>query len=155
MATYSAGAMQHTQSAVHMTDAQQVEPTDEDFPPEDWRGYRFCEVLVISRSGMTANINIYNTIGFSQCPDDVWTGLDADALAEENNTLAVGLNGPRYWLVNEVVGPAANPAEVTATFGDLETRQVAELSLPIRQLRGMQAAYTERDAEASTTFIYH
>lgn len=132
----------------------QDEPTENTFPPEDWRGFRFCEVMVVTRSGMTASINIYNTVGLSDCPEEAWTSLDADVLAQANNALAVALNGPRYWMVNEINGSAEDVAGGTTTFGDLEMRQVTELSLPIRQIRDMQSVYTERDFEADTSFTY-
>jgi hypothetical protein len=99
---------------------------------------RYCEVLELRGAPPDAVVTVWNTIGFSDCPQDQWKALDAGALAAARADTAVVLNGPRYWLMDSVSGKSG-PSDV---FGTLRMRQVATIA--IRSAAELaQTPYTE------------
>jgi hypothetical protein len=45
---------------------------------------------------------VYNSFPLNDCPAELWSALDAQAIAAENGEAAALLNGPRYWLMNSI-----------------------------------------------------
>lgn len=65
---------------------------------QDMRGYRFCEVGLISGTSQNSAIaNIWNTTGVWDPTDEQFDALDADAIARENGALRAWLNPVRCW----------------------------------------------------------
>ncbi|MEI8257028.1 MAG: hypothetical protein WCJ30_15250 [Deltaproteobacteria bacterium] len=62
-------------------------------------GVRYCEVLLSGFRFGALVVDVYNTIGVSDCPQDAWNALDAAALRAQYGRDAL-LNGPRYWLID-------------------------------------------------------
>ncbi|MEO1443743.1 MAG: hypothetical protein AAFV33_25300, partial [Chloroflexota bacterium] len=57
---------------------------------------------------LTFNVEVYNTINLNQCPAEQWNVLDDETMADEYNAVQVILNGPRYWVINEIRGGGGN-----------------------------------------------
>ncbi|MFJ3302308.1 hypothetical protein ACIPSA_04160 [Streptomyces sp. NPDC086549] len=94
----------------------------------DLRDARYGEILLISPGedgGLEAAV--YNTIGLNDCPVEQWRALDAQSLARQFGVPAVYLNGPRFWLFDEL---RAFDVGETARFGDIEARRVAKVRIP-------------------------
>ena len=86
---------------------------------------RYCEVFGVS-SIPTGGflVRIFNSVGLGLCPQAEWDALDFTAIAKEEGWLAAAPNGPRYWLMDTIVGAKpTNPRE----FGGIKMRQVATL----------------------------
>lgn len=49
------------------------------------RGDRYCEVLVATLAAPNVRVDVYNTIGLSDCPDEAWTTLDANTIKNEQS----------------------------------------------------------------------
>jgi hypothetical protein len=65
---------------------------------QDMRGYRFCEVgLITGTSQENAIANIWNSTGASDPTPEEFDALDADAIARENGSLRAWLNPLRRW----------------------------------------------------------
>lgn len=92
------------------------------------RNARYGEVLLITpdKDG-SLRAAVYNTLGLNDCPPEWWNALNPLALAEEFDVPAVILNGPRFWVVDEIT---AYEVGGTETFDGLEARLVAQLRVP-------------------------
>ena len=73
-------------------------------PPEDVRNFRYCEIIPVFRKWVTLRVEVYNTIGLNDCPSDLWVKLEEKTLIEQYDTKAVVINGPRFWVLNEISG---------------------------------------------------
>lgn len=96
---------------------------------KDFRGRRYGEVLLVrtdSEDGPEATV--YNTFGLNDCPAELWSQLDAQALAKEHGAAGALLNGPRYWLMDSVEKVPSGQPEV-ATFGGLDMIRQATVKL--------------------------
>jgi hypothetical protein len=108
---------------------------------------RYCEVLVLEGTIPDARVDVYNTIGFSDCPEALWSALDPVALAQELGASAVILNGPRYFLMDFASGKGGR----VRSFGGLRTRKLA--SIPIYTAAELvRRPYVERTVERKNTF---
>jgi len=108
----------------------------------------------VFRDGLTLRIEIYSTMGLSDCPDDIWATLDADALTEENGAMGVQLNGPRYWVLNNVVGGVDASNSQVFDFGGLEMIQTVQLEIPVMEATSLQGNYNPNEVQGSATFVY-
>ncbi len=107
------------------------------------RGIRYCEVLAVYLRGGAPVAEVWNTVGFSLCPEDEWEALDPIAIRDQLGALTVLLNGPRFFLAD---GAEAPPSDEVTTFGTLTMRLVATLRLPGLSPPGPYASLSvERD----------
>jgi hypothetical protein len=66
---------------------------------QDVRGYRFCEVgLITGTSQDNAIANIWNTTGACDPTPEQFDTLDADTIARENRALRAWLDPVRHWM---------------------------------------------------------
>jgi hypothetical protein len=70
---------------------------------KDMRGYRFCEVGLITgtRPGNAVG-NVWNTTGVSDPTPEEFAVLDADRIAKENDVHHAWLNPVRRWMFDEM-----------------------------------------------------
>ena len=93
----------------------------------DLRGARYGEILLITSQEGRLTAAVYNTTGLNDCPSATWRSLDSRELAKDFGVLAVYLNGPRFWTLDQIT---ARTAGDILSFGGLAARRVAELPLP-------------------------
>jgi len=91
------------------------------------RGVRYGEIFLITSQEGQLTAAVYNTTGLNDCPPATWRSLDAPGLASEFGVLAVYLNGPRFWTLDQI---AARAGGDIVSFGGLAARRVAELLIP-------------------------
>src|SRR6266700_2372270 len=65
-------------------------------------GKRYGEVLLVTPGEAGPQAAVYNSFGLNDCPAELWSALDAQVIATENGAATALLNGPRYWLMNEI-----------------------------------------------------
>jgi len=88
---------------------------------KDLRGKRYGEVLLVSAGAQSADgpqATVYNTFGLNDCPAELWSKLDAVAVAKDHGATAALLNGPRYWLMDCIEKDTSGQPEI-ATFGGI------------------------------------
>jgi hypothetical protein len=90
-----------------------------DEPVTDLAGKRYGEVLLVTPGEAGPQASVYNSFPLNDCPAELWSALDAQAIAAENGAAAALLNGPRYWLMNAIEKEQQGP-RVTKTFGGIE-----------------------------------
>jgi hypothetical protein len=79
-----------------------------DFEFENLRGRRYCELFAVGPEWIT----VYNSIGLSEAPPELWDALDEGAAAEQLGVRKVVKNGPHWWMADRA----------TIRFGIEETR---------------------------------
>ena len=85
----------------------------------DLSGKRYGEVLLVTPGEAGPQANVYNSFPLNDCPAELWSALDPQAIATENGAAAALLNGPRYWLMNAIEKEQQGP-QITKTFGGIE-----------------------------------
>ena len=115
-------------------------------------GARYGEILVVTGGPFVFKGGVYNTLGLNDCPEKEWKALDPAKIKKEHKAVAVLLNGPRYFIMDAVLG--ASPGEVE-TFGDLQARHLADVRLTLGDiLRGGSHPYEGSEVTRNTTFVY-
>jgi len=115
----------------------------------DLSGRRYGEVLLVEVGESGPQATVYNSFPLNECPAELWSALDAQAIATENGAAAALLNGPRYWLMNDIEKEPQGP-RVTKTFGGIEMIRQATV-----QLSSMNPApYTVNEVSRHTVFVF-
>ena len=124
-------------------------------PPADIRNYRYCEIIPAFRTRLTFMAEIYSTIDLNECPADLWSDLDKDAMKQSYDAVDVKLNGPRYWVVNKIEGEGETATGKTAGFGGIEMGLRALIETKLWEGTEGSALYTDNQVQRSTTFNYN
>jgi len=115
----------------------------------DVSGKRYGEVLLVEIGSSGPQATVYNTFGLNDCPAQLWSALDAQAIAAENGAVAALLNGPRYWLMNTIEKAPQGPRE-TKTFGGIEMIKQAQVALASMN----PGPYTVNEVSRHAVFIF-
>jgi hypothetical protein len=117
---------------------------------EDLSGKRYGEVLLVEVGESGPQATVYNSFGLNDCPAELWSALDPQAIAQEHGVAAALLNGPRYWLMNAIEKRAEGPQQ-RMTFGGIEMIRQATV-----QLSSMNPApYTVNEVTRDTVFVFN
>lgn len=120
---------------------------------------RYCEYLFVRLEESKLVGDVWNTFGLNKCPADQWKASDAAALkALVPGTLAVKLNGPRYWLIDHAsitwdrrIQPLTGT--VRSFFG-LKMRMLTTVDVPVVNGVPGIAAYAETIVNRRTNFTF-
>src|ERR1700751_5103440 len=82
-------------------------------------GKRYGEGLLVTPGEAGPQATVYNGYPLNDCPAELWSALDAQAIAAENGAAAALLNGPRYWLMNSIEKATQGPRMIK-NFGGLD-----------------------------------
>lgn len=123
-------------------------------PPADLRDFRYCEIIPVFQTRLTFHVEVYNTMGLSDCPADLWAKGDAAAIAKEHDAKVVKLNGPRYWVLNRIVSGGATAAGKIVDFDGIEMKLLAVLETKLWEGTVGDAFYTPNEVQRTTTFSY-
>ncbi len=118
----------------------------------DLRGKRYGEVL-LGTGGVVVSkeLDVYNTIGLNDCPEELWSKLDPAAIKKETGAKVVRLNGPRYWVMDGMTNSNVSPD--IRNFGGIEMRRAGVLAVSISDLMH-QDPYTVHKVARQTTWVY-
>jgi hypothetical protein len=118
------------------------------------RNQRYCEVLYGKRDWLSLEIKVFNTQGLNLCPEEQWKALTKESVLKANNASFALLNGPRYWVMDEIQAAGNTVNDVEQSFGGIEMhlRAVIKLGL-LKQLIGSKH-YTANEITRTTNFIY-
>jgi hypothetical protein len=116
---------------------------------EGLRGVRYGEVLLLRSDGTSYQADVWNTMGFNDCPPEAFAELDATAIAAEHGALLVIKNGPRHWVLDAIEAQIRESAPTTK-FGTLEMFLAATIDFgPTLPDPG---GYVERHVARDTVF---
>lgn len=116
----------------------------------DLAGKRYGEVLLVTPGEAGPQATVYNSFPLNDCPAELWSALDAHAIATEHGAAAALLNGPRYWLMNAIEKEAQGP-QVTKNFGGIEMIQQATVLLSSMN----PAPYVPNKVNRHTVFVFN
>ncbi|KAB2642607.1 MAG: hypothetical protein DVB29_07190 [Verrucomicrobia bacterium] len=119
---------------------------------DNMRNARYGEIIVVTGGPFSFTGHVYNTIGFSNCPDAVWKGLNAQQIKKEIHARGVSLNGPRYFLMDSV--SVSDPIKIR-TFDGLQARHITNLKIPLSTvIEGGAPPYTDTLLLKSTGLLF-
>jgi hypothetical protein len=110
---------------------------------------RYCEIFEVRALPPNGSAEIWNTIRRGSCPQSTWAKVDPAAVARQRGALAVVLNGPRHFLMDEanaVVGRRA-------TIAGLPMTRVAAIPL-VSAADIDQAPYVDRTIKRVNTWTW-
>ena len=88
-------------------------------PTTGLSGKRYGEVLLVTPGEAGPQATVYNSYPLNDCPAELWSALDAQAIATENGAATALLNGPRYWLMNSIEKATQGPRMIK-NFGGID-----------------------------------
>jgi hypothetical protein len=113
------------------------------------RGVRYCELLVATLTGGQAHVDVYNTIGLNDCPQDQWSKVTAEGVKAETGAAFVELNGPRYWTLDSLAGSTLiDPTP--RTLGGIAMRIAGAIDVPLSDVATLKQPYGERSITRSS-----
>ncbi|HWB52170.1 MAG TPA: hypothetical protein VG651_23885 [Stellaceae bacterium] len=116
------------------------------------RNARYCEVIPVVRDGIHLVATVYNTLGLNDCPAATWGSLTEEPLKQRFGAVKVMLNGPRYFLMDTIVGEGATAAGETIDVGGLAMTQRATINLSLTELG--QKPYHEHVINRQTRYVF-
>ncbi len=127
--------------------------TDVAFSFEDVEAGRYCEVLVIyPEDDGTIMADVYNSLPFGDCPQELWIGLDAEAIAADfPDATSILLNGPRYFLMQDLFGSMRpDGVPMVHDFGGIQMIKAAT----VEASNVGQMSYTKTTVNRSNTWRF-
>jgi len=115
------------------------------------RDRRYCEILVVRRTGLKLEGDVYSTFGLNDCPQAQWAAIDAKKLKKERKALAIVMNGPRHFLMDGIAVARKPPPPVD--IQGLSMHFLATLQFPWRNLVERKP-YTDHIVNRRTQFIF-
>lgn len=115
------------------------------------RGQRYCEVLIVKPIDGNITADVYNSWPLNDCPADLWTKLDAKAIAAAQGAPTVLLNGPRFWLMDSIDKTDTNTLP-KASFGGIDMYRQA--SVEIGPLAEAMTPYKPHAVNRNTVFTF-
>jgi hypothetical protein len=112
-------------------------------------GKRYGEVLLVTPGEAGPQATVYNSFPLNDCPADLWSALDAHAIAAENGAATALLNGPRYWLMNSIEKAPQGP-KIIKNFGGIDMQLQATVLLTAMN----PAPYTANQVNRHTVFTF-
>jgi len=118
------------------------------------RNQRYCEVLIGKRDWLNLEVSVFNTQGLNLCPETQWKTLAKESIAKSHDASFVLLNGPRYWMMDEIQASGNTVNNVKESFGGIEMNLRATVKLGLlKQLIGSKN-YTANEVARTTNFVY-
>jgi hypothetical protein len=118
------------------------------------RDVRYCEVIPVTRKGARLTAWVYNTLGLNECPAAEWDALTEDEVNEEYGSVSAKLNGPRYWVLDNLVGSGSTTTGEKFTFGGIEMELRAKLETRLREGTVGEEFYVPNEVQRDTVYTY-
>jgi hypothetical protein len=115
---------------------------------------RYCEVLYGKRNWLSLEVKVFNTQGLNDCPEDQWRKITKEALEKSIGASFVMLNGPRYWMMDEILAAGNTANDIRQSFGGMEMSQRAVVKLSLMQQVFGRKFYKPNEITRTTNFIY-
>ena len=116
----------------------------------DLAGKRYGEVLLVTPGEAGPQASVYNSFPLNDCPAELWSELDPQAIATENGAATALLNGPRYWLMNEIE-KQPQTMQITKTFGGIE--MILQATVLLSSMN--PAPFTVNRVSRNTVFVFN
>lgn len=118
------------------------------------RNQRYCEVLLGNRHFLNLEVKVFNTQGLNLCPEDQWQALSKEAIKKQLDVSVVILNGPRYWMMDEIQAAGQTVNKIKESFGGIEMNLRATVDVGLfKQILG-DKRFAPNQVIRTTNFIY-
>lgn len=117
------------------------------------RGQRYCELLIAHQNLIKPRIQVFNTVGLNQCPQNLWKKLDTKKIMKQTHSFYVGLNGPRYWMFDEMINSSSVKGKVI-NFGGINMREAGVLKIKWTDFLNLHKPYKPHQVNRTTTWVY-
>jgi len=115
---------------------------------------RYCEVLVGKRNWLKLEVKVFNTQGLNLCPQAQWKDLNKESISKDFDASFVLLNGPRYWVMDEIQAAGNTVNDIKESFGGIEMNLRATVKVSLfKELMGSKQ-YTQNEVSRTTNFLY-
>ena len=111
-------------------------------------GKRYCEIIY---SPDYVDFYVFNTTTVNDCPAQWWKSLSTNNLKKELKASYVFLNGPRYWVIDEVTHIPVTPG--TSVVNGMHLPMVARFHTDFQSLLRRHGPYV--DYAVNRPQIYH
>jgi hypothetical protein len=98
-------------------------------------------------------LDVYNTIGLNNCPDELWRNLNADKIQDENHAKVARLNGPRHWVIDGFKGSSLQDSTILS-FAGLSMRKAGILMLTLADVLTLGKPYKLHHVARKTTAVF-
>jgi hypothetical protein len=118
------------------------------------RNQRYCEVLYGKRDFLKLEVKVFNTQGLNLCPEDQWKTITKESVEKAYDASFVVLNGPRYWMMDEIQAAGDTVNLTKESFGGMEMHLRATVKLNLlKQLMGSKQ-FSPNEISRTTNFVY-
>jgi hypothetical protein len=116
---------------------------------DDQYGVRYCEVLTVQVAPEATTAEVWGTQGLNDCPQEAFASLDPAAVAAELGVTIAVPNGPRYWVLDDIVANELAGSGERRSFGGIEMRSIAvvDLGTGVPDRRPYAETAVKRDTE--------
>jgi hypothetical protein len=118
------------------------------------RNLRYCEVLMGKRDWLKLEVKVFNTQGLNLCPEGQWKDLSKETIAKTFDASFVFLNGPRYWVMDEIQATGNTVNDIKESFGGIEMNLRATLDVSLMMQLFGSKQFTPNEVARITNFIY-
>jgi hypothetical protein len=122
--------------------------------PDELRDVRYCEIIPSVTEGDTVTTYVYNTLGWNDCPAAQWDALTVEQVNQAYGSQDAKLNGPRYWVVDHLVGSGETAAGGTFTFGGIKMSLRAKLTTKVGEATVGEQFYVPNRVQRNTTYTF-
>jgi hypothetical protein len=118
------------------------------------RDQRYCEILYGKRHWLNLEVKVFNTQGLNLCPESQWKTISKEELVKKYDASFVDLNGPRYWMMDEIQAAGITVNAVKETFNGIEMNLRATIDIGLlKQITGSKPFSPEK-INRTTNWIY-
>jgi hypothetical protein len=129
-----------------------AEPVKAGDTMEDVRNARYCEIIPVVRDGLHLTATVYNTLGHNDCPPKIWDGISEDDMKERFGALMVLMNGPRYFIMDEISASGASTSGKTIDVDGMALTMRASIDLGLFDL--LHRPYRETTIDRDTVYRF-
>lgn len=137
-----------------MTDSDERSEETAPYVSGELRDVRYCEVIPVTREGRQLTAWVYNTLGLNDCPAEEWDALTEQEVNEAYGSVSAKLNGPRYWVMDQLVGFGSTSAGGRFTFGGIEMGLRASVDTELREGTVGDEVYVPNEVQRETVYTY-
>lgn len=118
----------------------------------DQYGVRYCEVLTVTVADVGTTAEVWGTQGLNDCPQPAFAAIDPATVVADMGVTAALPNGPRFWVLDDIVANAMAGSGEIRSFGGIEMRSIAIVDLG----RGIpdRTPYAEISVRRDTEFRF-
>ena len=114
------------------------------------RNERYCEILLANGSRSQVTIEVYNTSGLNDCPENQWQAFKPNAVAKEFHARKAIMNGPGYFMMDTISERGSGQVQ---SFAGLQMRKVATFQMKPTG-RKPSPPYTEQAIDRDTDYLF-